>query len=109
VDGKFKNLVVAQSHEHSCLRRSSIEVGSNRGPGKKVQAVEEEWIFLLPMSLYRPPAEGVAQIKGVYHLAAYVSEDVLVGHQWKERSVGLSNFICFSTGERQGQEVGVGG
>ena len=42
VDGKSKNLVVAQSHEHSCLRRSSIEVGSNRGPGKKVQAVEEE-------------------------------------------------------------------
>jgi hypothetical protein len=32
-------------------------------------------------------------------LAAYVSEDGLVGHQWKERP---------STGERQGQEVGLG-
>jgi hypothetical protein len=42
-------------------------------------------------------------------LAAYVSEDGLVGHQWKERSIGHANFICLSTGERQGQEVGVGG
>ena len=42
-------------------------------------------------------------------LAAYVSEDGLVGHQWKERPIGLANFICLSTRERQGQEVGVGG
>jgi hypothetical protein len=42
-------------------------------------------------------------------LAAYVSEDGLVGHQWKERPIGLANFICLSTGERQGQDVGVGG
>jgi hypothetical protein len=42
-------------------------------------------------------------------LAAYVSEDDLVGHQWKERPIGHTNFICLSTGERQGQEVGVGG
>jgi hypothetical protein len=42
-------------------------------------------------------------------LAAYVSEDGLVGHQWKERPIGHGNFICLSTGERQGQEVGVGG
>jgi hypothetical protein len=42
-------------------------------------------------------------------LAAYVSEDDLVGHQWKERPIGLANFICLSTGECQGQEVGVGG
>jgi hypothetical protein len=41
-------------------------------------------------------------------LAAYVAEDDLVGHQWKERPIGLANFICLSTGERQGQEVGVG-
>jgi hypothetical protein len=41
-------------------------------------------------------------------LAAYVSEDDLVGHQWKERPIGLANFICLSIGERQGQEVGVG-
>jgi hypothetical protein len=42
-------------------------------------------------------------------LAAYVSEDGLVGHQWKERPIGRANFLCLSTGERQGQEVGVGG
>jgi hypothetical protein len=42
-------------------------------------------------------------------LAAYVAEDGLVGHHWKERPIGLANFICPSTGERQGQEVEVGG
>ena len=42
-------------------------------------------------------------------LAAYVSEDGLVSHQWKERPIGHANFICLSTGERQGQAVGVGG
>jgi hypothetical protein len=41
-------------------------------------------------------------------LAAYVSEDGLVDHQWKERSISRANFICLSTGERQGQEAGVG-
>jgi hypothetical protein len=41
-------------------------------------------------------------------LAAYESEDGRVGHQWKERPIGLANFICLSTGECQGQEVGVG-
>jgi hypothetical protein len=41
-------------------------------------------------------------------LAAYVSEDGLVGHQWKERPIGLANFIYLSTGECQGKEVGVG-
>ena len=39
-------------------------------------------------------------------LAAYVSEDGLVGHQWKERPIGLANFICLSTGECQVGEVG---
>jgi hypothetical protein len=42
-------------------------------------------------------------------LAAYVSEDDLFGHQWKERPTGRANFICLSTEELQGQEVGVGG
>jgi hypothetical protein len=42
-------------------------------------------------------------------LAAYESEDGLVGHQWKERPIGHANFICLSTGDCQGQEVGVGG
>ena len=42
-------------------------------------------------------------------LAAYVAEDGLVSYHWEERPLGLANFICPSTGERQGQEVGVGG
>jgi hypothetical protein len=41
-------------------------------------------------------------------LAAYESEDGLVGHQWKERPIDRANFICLSTGECQGQELGVG-
>jgi hypothetical protein len=39
-------------------------------------------------------------------LAAYISKDGLV---WKERPIGLANFICPSTGEHQGQKGGVGG
>jgi hypothetical protein len=42
-------------------------------------------------------------------LAAYVSKDGLVGHHWKERLIGLANFTCPSTGERQGQKVGASG
>jgi hypothetical protein len=42
-------------------------------------------------------------------LAAYESEDGLVGHQWKERPIAHGNFICLSTGERHEQEVGVFG
>jgi hypothetical protein len=42
-------------------------------------------------------------------LAAYVSKDGLAGHHWKERPIGQANFICPSTGERQGQKMGMGG
>ena len=42
-------------------------------------------------------------------LAAYVSKDGLVGHHWKQRPIGLANSICPTTGERQGQKVGVAG
>jgi hypothetical protein len=42
-------------------------------------------------------------------LAVYVAEDVLVGHHWEERPLGLANFICPNAAECQGQEVGVGG
>jgi hypothetical protein len=41
-------------------------------------------------------------------LAAYVSKDGLVSHQWKERPIGHANFIYLSTGECQVQKVGVG-
>ena len=42
-------------------------------------------------------------------LAAYEPENGLAGHQWKERPISHANFICLSTGQRQSQEVGVGG
>jgi hypothetical protein len=42
-------------------------------------------------------------------LAAYESEDGLVGHHCKERPIGSADLICLSTGECQVQEVGVGG
>jgi hypothetical protein len=38
-----------------------------------------------------------------------VSKDDLVGHHWKERPIGLANVICPSTGECQGQKMGMGG
>jgi hypothetical protein len=37
-------------------------------------------------------------------LAACVSRDGLVGHHWKERPIGHTNFMCPSVGERQGQK-----
>jgi hypothetical protein len=40
-------------------------------------------------------------------LAAYLSKFGLVGHQWKEKPLGLANFICLSKWECQGQEVGI--
>jgi hypothetical protein len=42
-------------------------------------------------------------------LAAYVSKDDLVSHHWKERPIGQANVICHSTGECQGQKMGMGG
>jgi hypothetical protein len=50
---------------------------------------------------YPPPPELVS-------LAAYVSEDGPVGHQWEERPIDRADFICLSTGEHQVQKVGVG-
>ena len=37
-------------------------------------------------------------------LAAYVSEDGLAGHQWKERPIGHSKFICPSTGNARAKK-----
>jgi hypothetical protein len=37
-------------------------------------------------------------------LAAYVTEDGLVGHHWDERLLGLANFICPSTGNARAKK-----
>ena len=47
-------------------------------------------------------------------LAAYVSKDGRVSHHWKERPIGLANFICLSTGNARAKKWewvhgGVGG
>jgi hypothetical protein len=41
--------------------------------------------------------------------AAHVTENGLVGHQWKERPLGPVKALCLSIGEYLGQEAGVGG
>jgi hypothetical protein len=67
-------------------------------------------------STFDPPASAfqILELKAwitpeLVSLDAYVSEDDLVSHHWKERLIGLANFICPSTEEHQGQEVGVWG
>ena len=97
------------------------------GPGKHRSGCSQSaigWIKGPPMEdLEKLPKElkgsAILQVEQQYELtnkplelvslAAYESEDGLVGHQWKERPIGRANFICLSTGECQGQEVGVGG
>ena len=59
------------------------------------------------------PIDGTTILTNQYppelmSLAVHVSGDGLVGHKWKERPIGLANFICFSKGEHRSQEVGVG-
>ena len=41
-------------------------------------------------------------------LAAYVVEDGLVGHQWKESPLGLANFIWGNTRAKKWEWVGRG-
>jgi hypothetical protein len=38
--------------------------------------------------------------------AAYVSEDGLISHQWKEKPIGPANFICLSTRAKKREWVG---
>jgi hypothetical protein len=61
------------------------------------------------VTLYVEQQYEVTSTPELLSLAAYVSKDGLVGHHWKERPIGLANFICPSTGERQGHKGGVGG
>jgi hypothetical protein len=73
--------------------------------------VREDHIVQQYGFLYKTKVEQqyeLASTPELLSLAAYVSKDSLVGHHWKERPIGLANSICLSTGERQGQKVGVG-
>jgi hypothetical protein len=55
--------------------------------------------------------QGDRDINSLKKLTAKDEKDLaqVAGHHWKERPIGPANFICPSTGERQGQKVGVGG
>jgi hypothetical protein len=60
-------------------------------------------------TLYVEQQYELTSTRELLSLATYVSKDGLFGHHCKERPIGLANFICSSTGERQGQKGGVGG
>jgi hypothetical protein len=75
----------------------------NGGAGESIQGAEEICNSMSGTTIWTTSTPELLT------LAAYVSEDGLVGHQWKERPIGCANFICLSTGKCQGQEVGVGG
>jgi hypothetical protein len=48
-----------------CVSRNPEEVGSNRGAGSKCKQAKKQEAFPPPLSLHRPPAADLAQIKGV--------------------------------------------
>jgi hypothetical protein len=99
---------VPGKHRSGC---SQSAIGWNTGPPmEELEKAPKElkrskpyrWNYNMNYTVSPPPPELMS-------LAAYVAEDGLVNHHWKERPLGLVNFICPSTGEHQGQEVGVGG
>jgi hypothetical protein len=56
--------------------------------------------------LKKPPrAHFSSNLSELMFLAAFVSEDGLVEHHWKERPISLANFICLSSGVCQGQDM----
>ena len=79
----------------------------HRTPKEKLEKVPKE--LNGSATLLMEQHYELTSIPELLTLAAYVSKDGLVSHHWEERPPGLANFICPSTGERQGQEVGMGG
>jgi hypothetical protein len=66
-----------------------------KNEGQSVDTLEQQYELPSTPPGARTPLELVS-------LAAYVSEYGLVGHQWKERTIGRANFICLSTGSGSG-------
>jgi hypothetical protein len=59
--------------------------------------------------------KGPATLEGEQHyeltstqefltLTVYVLKDGLIGHHWRERPIGLANFICPSTGNARAKK-----
>jgi hypothetical protein len=59
---------------------------------KELRGSATLWVEQYELTSAPPPPELMS-------LAAYVSEDGLIGHQWKERPIGRADFICLSAGE----------
>ena len=77
------------------------------GRGRQISEFEASLVYRVSFRTARAIQRKLVS-KILMSLAAYVAEDGLVGYHWKKRPFGLANFICLSTGEHQGQEVGVG-
>jgi hypothetical protein len=88
--------VVNKHHDHGNLLKSLLELVPEGHPDKETEMAAREGSEILN---HGQVAERVN----------YVSKDGLVAHHWKERPIGQANFICPSTGERQGQKMGMGG
>ena len=56
-----------------------------------------------------PVGDETRRGRSIVSLHASLAKGGLVGHHCKERPIGLANVICPSTGERQGQKMGMGG
>ena len=116
----YTSKILSKGPRCSCLLWDYVEPSKHRS-GCSQSA--NGWITELPMEeLDKVPRElkGSETLKVKQHyeltstpelliLAAYVSKDGLVGHHWKETPIKQANFICPSTGERQGQKRGVAG
>jgi hypothetical protein len=88
---------------------SQSYIGWNTGsPSKDLEKLPKELKGLAAL-LEEQQYELTSTTPELMSLAAYIAEDGLVGHHWKERPLGIATFICPSTGERQGQEVGLSG
>jgi hypothetical protein len=70
-------------------------------PGSWGDLQPYRWKDNMNYPVHPPPRELLS-------LAVHLSEDGLLSHQWKERTIGHADLIRLSTGEYQGQEVGVG-
>jgi hypothetical protein len=96
---------VPGKHRSGC---SQSAIGWNTGPPvEELEKVPKELMGSATLSAEQH--YELTSTPELLTLAAYVSKDGLVGHHWEERPLGLANFTYLSTGECQGQEVGVEG
>jgi hypothetical protein len=103
----FRSLVHLKSLKRAMrIRQRKENLEKKRGEGEEGKrneyppSVSIKMLRVLPKLTHSTPE--------LMSLAAYVAKDGLVDNHWEERPLGIPNFTCPSTGERQSQEVGVG-